>query len=310
MILLAGIPSEPPIALAVASAESMGIPYLLLNQRSFSHDEFELVYRDGRCSGAFAVAGRSYPLDCFAGVYLRTIDAASLPELKRAARASDGALLTTRAHAWADMLTQWTEVAPQRVANRLSATLSNYSKPYQLQSIRKAGFAIPETLVTNEPQRVIAFRARHRRIIYKSTSAVRSIVRVLDDAALARLEQIRALPTQFQQCIEGDNVRVHVVGNAIFAIRIVSQAIDYRYAGRDGLDVDMVPHTLPEPEAERCRALSKRLRLPFCGIDLMLQRDGTYVCFEVNPSPAYSYYQDMTGMPIADALVGYLAGIG
>ena len=125
MILLAGIPSEPPIALAVASAASRGIPYLLLNQRSFSHDEFELTCRDGRCSGAIAVAGRSYPLECFAGVYLRTIDAAGLPELKRAARASDGALQAARAHAWADMLTQWTEVAPQRVANRLSATLSN-----------------------------------------------------------------------------------------------------------------------------------------------------------------------------------------
>jgi hypothetical protein len=32
------------------------------------------------------------------------------------------------------------------------------------------------------------------------------------------------------------------------------------------------------------------------------------VCFEVNPSPAYSYYQELTGAPISDALVRYLAG--
>ena len=50
------------------------------------------------------------------------------------------------------------------------------------------------------------------------------------------------------------------------------------------------------------------LDLPLCGIDLKRAVDGTFFCFEVNPSPAYSYYQDQTGQPIADALVDYLAG--
>jgi hypothetical protein len=308
MILLAGIPSEPPIALAAESAASLGIPYLMLNQRSFAHDDMELEFCEGRCTGVLVAGGQTFPLDRFSGIYLRLIEAATLPELARAGRAWNGGVLAARAHAWADMLTQWTEIAPQRVANRLSATLSNFSKPCQLQAIRAAGFAIPETLVTNEPGAVLAFRARHGRLIYKSASSVRSIVRILDDAALGALERIRALPTQFQEYIDGVNVRVHVVGERVFAARIVSEAVDYRYAGRDGLDAEMQAFDLPHEIADRCRALSRRLALPFCGVDFKVRPNGQYVCFEVNPSPAYSYYQEQTGMPISDALVRYLAG--
>ncbi|WP_165390761.1 ATP-grasp domain-containing protein [Pseudoduganella lutea] len=306
MILLAGIPSEPPVAMALASAEALGIPCVLLNQRSFAHDEMELDYADGTCTGAMTIGGQVYPLERFRGIYLRTTDASTLPELSRMGRAWDGAALAARAHAWSEILVQWTEIAPQRVANRLSATLSNYSKPFQLQVIRRAGFAVPETIVTSEPACVHAFRARHGRVIYKSTSAVRSIVRVLDDAALAQLESIRALPTQFQQFIDGENIRVHVVGDSVFAVRIISDAVDYRYAGRDGLDVDMVPFALPARESDRCRALSRELALPLCGIDFKRTPGGEYVCFEVNPSPAYSYYQEQTDLPMSDALVRYL----
>jgi glutathione synthase/RimK-type ligase-like ATP-grasp enzyme len=195
------------------------------------------------------------------------------------------------------------------VANRVSFTLSNFSKPYQMQTIRAAGFAVPDTLVTNDPDAVRRFRARHRKVIYKSASSVRSIVRLLDDAALRKLDAIRTLPTQFQAFIGGDNVRVHVVGTRTFAARIVSDAVDYRYAGRDGLDVDMIPFDLPDDVAGRCIDLARRLGLPFCGIDFKVSPGGEYVCFEVNPSPAYSYYQEVTGAPISDALVRYLAGL-
>jgi glutathione synthase/RimK-type ligase-like ATP-grasp enzyme len=49
------------------------------------------------------------------------------------------------------------------------------------------------------------------------------------------------------------------------------------------------------------------LDLPLCGIDLKRASDGRYFCFEVNPSPAYSYYQENAGQPIAEALVRFLA---
>ena len=71
----------------------------------------------------------------------------------------------------------------------------------------------------------------------------------------------------------------------------------------------MAAVTLPDDVAAKCLALSQRLALPFCGIDLKRTADGRYYCFEVNPSPAYSYYEAQTRQPIARALACYLAGI-
>jgi D-alanine-D-alanine ligase-like ATP-grasp enzyme len=45
-----------------------------------------------------------------------------------------------------------------------------------------------------------------------------------------------------------------------------------------------------------------------CGIDLRRRADGSYVCFEVNPMPAFSYYETNTGQPIARTLAEFLSG--
>jgi glutathione synthase/RimK-type ligase-like ATP-grasp enzyme len=53
--------------------------------------------------------------------------------------------------------------------------------------------------------------------------------------------------------------------------------------------------------------LTAGLDLEFAGIDLRLGDDGVATCFEVNPSPSYSYYQAHTGQPIATSLARLLA---
>jgi glutathione synthase/RimK-type ligase-like ATP-grasp enzyme len=93
----------------------------------------------------------------------------------------------------------------------------------------------------------------------------------------------------------------------LFATEIRSEAIDYRYASHEDQDVEMVPIELPPTIEARCFALAKQLNLPLCGIDLKLTPQGEYYCFEVNPSPGYSYFQENSGQNIAQAIVNYLA---
>jgi glutathione synthase/RimK-type ligase-like ATP-grasp enzyme len=57
-----------------------------------------------------------------------------------------------------------------------------------------------------------------------------------------------------------------------------------------------------------CVKLSAGLGLAFAGIDLKVTQDKRVYCFEVNPSPAFSYYEANTGQPIARAVAAYLAG--
>jgi glutathione synthase/RimK-type ligase-like ATP-grasp enzyme len=194
-----------------------------------------------------------------------------------------------------------------RVVNRPSASSSNLSKPYQQQLIAREGFRVPRTLVTTVPEEVRAFYDACRgRVIYKSVSHRRSIVRRLTADNLERLEAVRACPTQFQEYVPGIDVRVHTVGERLFATEIETPAVDYRYAGRDGVPRQMRAVELPAEIAARCRRLAAALGLEIAGIDLRRTPAGEYCCFEVNPSPAFLFYESHTGQRIGEALVDHL----
>ena len=308
MILFCGIPSEPPLALAIAAAERLEIPHVVFNQRDSRGAQLVLDFDERGATGTLRTRGQEYDLSSFTGIYTRMIHPAQLPEFRSpsARLADDGGM--RRAMAAADVLEQWTQIAPCRVANRPRPMVSNASKPYQAQLIARAGFAIPPTLVTNSRQSLAAFEAEHGRVIYKSISGERSIVQELTDAVRPRLRHLRSLPTQFQAVITGDDVRVHVVDREVFATQISTTATDYRYAHRQGSEAVLSAVELPADVAERCVRLAALLELPFCGIDLKRTPDGEHYCFEANPSPAYSYYQESTGQPIADRLVRWLSG--
>ena len=305
MILLAGIPSEPPLALVAEAARELGLPCLVLNQRRFDGAALAFEIRGGEVDGWLSIEGVNYPLAEISGVYVRLVEDATLPELAGEPLDSPRNRHCRRLHA---ALLAWLEVAPCRVVNRTSTMASNASKPFQAQLIRRAGFAIPETLITSDPDAARLFLARHERAVYKSVSGLRSIVRLVEPADLTRLELVRWCPVQFQAYVEGDNVRVHTVGASVFAIRIGSDAVDYRYAYRDGLQAELVPTTLDIELEGRCCALTQTLGLEMAGIDLAFAPDGTVFCFEVNPSPGFSYFELATGQPIARALALHLAG--
>jgi hypothetical protein len=305
MILFCGIASEPPLAMAIAAAERLGIESVVFHQRDSHFSDIVLDHRDGRLTGVLWARDREWPLEEFTGVYTRLVESRMLPENRPGRLSQSNPWSVARSTFLHQALAEWIDLADCRVVNRTCAMASNVSKVYQMQLISQL-FRIPSTRVTNEPEEALEFVRLHEKVIYKSISSVRSIVREWSPDDETNLPRIRALPTQFQAYISGTNVRVHVVGDRVFATEIISGAVDYRYAQRDGEDVKMGPVCLPPQVCERCRALSSLLRLPFCGIDLKRTEEGDYYCFEVNPSPAYSYYEEFTRQPIATALVEYL----
>jgi glutathione synthase/RimK-type ligase-like ATP-grasp enzyme len=211
--------------------------------------------------------------------------------------------------AFHDLFGHWADVAPGRIVNRYAAMGSNFSKPYQSQLISAAGFDVPETLVTNDPELVLAFHATHGRVVYKSISGERSIVALLDHGDRERLERIRWCPVQFQAFVDGPNVRVHTVGNEVFATIIETDAVDYRYAAsQTGQSASFAPYELDDEVAERSLRLAASLGLELAGLDLKLPPDGRVVCLEVNPSPVFTYFEANAGQPIADAVARLLAG--
>ena len=306
MILITGIPSEPPVQLVTEAAEKSGVAYLLFNQRNAHLYELSLKYAQNIFTGILQIDGKEYYLSELTGIYIRMMDNWLLPEVRNKIFNYIGEIPAHKSDSIHKQLLAWMEVATCRILNRPWAMLSNLSKPYQAQIISAAGFMIPPTCITNDPGAVMKFKNEYKELIFKSISSVRSIVKELDPGRIKTLLRIKYLPTQFQKKLEGINIRVHVVGDVLFATKVESEAIDYRYAGRENKEVKLTPLELPSAIEKRCFKLSKLLNLPLCGIDLFKTNRDQFYCFEVNPSPGYSYYQQNTGQDIATAIVKWI----
>jgi hypothetical protein len=305
MILICGIPSEPPLASVRQQLGELGVEHFVFNQRRFEEVEIDFEVSQGSVTGRFMMAGENFRLEDVRGVYLRLMDWHLLPELDEELADSPRRLRSRAVH---ESLTRWCEITPARVVNRLGAMASNNSKPYQLQLIREQGFAIPETLITNDPDVVRTFLDQCNRLVYKSISGERSVVQPLRDEDLYRLDHIRWCPTLFQEFIEGTEIRAHVVGTEVLATAITTEATDYRYAASQGHDDPTLEAVrLPDELADKCVRLCEALGLAFAGIDLRITPNHQVYCLEVNPSPAFSYYEAHTGQPIAHILASYLS---
>lgn len=303
MILLCGIPTERPLALVAERLDQLGASYVVLNQRRFAECELELDIDRGVPAGLLRTPAGRWPLADVRAVYARLMDHRELPEVRGLAAGASALAHCSRLH---ERLALWLELTPARVVNRAAPQASNGSKPFQSQLIARAGLRVPETLVTNDPDAVRQFRDRHGRMIYKSISGVRSIVREFEEEDLARLDSIRWCPVQFQAYVPGHDVRVHCIGGEVFATAIRSAATDYRYGHLDGEPANLTAVDLDAGLATRCVALTRALGLEFAGLDLRITPDGEAYCFEANPSPAFSYYEAHTGQPIAEALARHL----
>jgi glutathione synthase/RimK-type ligase-like ATP-grasp enzyme len=258
---------------------------------------------DGTVSGTVRVADQQVELAAVTAGYLRPYDSWRVNPVARAGKDSPEARHAT---GFGELLWLWAELSPAMMVNRPSAMASNGSKPRQALTIAAHGFAVPETLISTDADAVIEFGERHEAVVYKSISGIRSIVSRLDLADRDRLADLSSCPTQFQQHVPGVDYRVHVVGDQVFCSRIESVADDYRYSSRQGLPVSVQPATLPGDWPDRCRALSAELDFLLAGIDLRCTPDGVWYCFEVNPSPAFSFY-DRRGLGIGRAVSRLLA---
>ena len=298
MVLICANPSEAVTAFFCSRLKILRIDHRILNLR-FTREMFsiESSVRDGRPSGLISSADWRVSFDDLTGVFFRNVpdDEAENTVHEPCPRIDP-------------LIAAVLNSLPCRTANRPAATYSNWSKPYQALIIRRCNFKVPKTLITNDLAAARTFYAEcNGDVISKSISALRSIVQPISEGDLKPLPAMQHRPTQFQEYLPGDNIRVHVIGESLFAVRIQSKAVDYRYAGREGYARTMVPTTLPEDVETKCIRLTKELGLTMSGIDLKETPAGEYYCFEVNTSPAFPFYEPLARPVVADALAEFLA---
>ena len=178
-----------------------------------------------------------------------------------------------------------------------AATYLAESKPYQLSIASSCGFQVPETLVTNDAHRI--------RSAFPGTLAIKSLDTVLlrdgDDCLFTYTtldpenelteENINTAPLLAQYALEDKiDLRVTVIGDEIFAVRILSHGSgipgDWRLMPKAELEYEDVAPT--EDMARCCFLLTRRLGLSFSAVDLIETTQGIFF-IEINPTGEWGW---------------------
>lgn len=192
------------------------------------------------------------------------------------------------------------------------------NKALQLAEADRCGLAVPESLLTNSPQRAREFCQSHPRgVIYKplvagphqqdgQRVALWADTVTADDitegvARTMHLFQAR-VPCAYQ-------VRMTVVGRRLFAARIDTppdqQAVDWR-AVHDHLTYQPIP--VPPDVTQGVHRLMDTLGLVYAAPDWVVTPDGVWTFIgDLNPNGQWGWISQHTGMPIAEALADVLA---
>jgi len=268
----------------------------ILDNRWFP-DRLQLTYRPSGAGQIRWPDGHVVRLDQIEAVYWRNYFGLCEPDLPDAEQAFIAA--NDARSLFESLLIR----LPCRWVNGWRAFQSHQTKPAQLAQLAASGLPIPDTVVTNNPQAVREFAARHPRAIFKPVQggahASRLEPRHLTDV---HLQNLVYAPVTLQEEIAGTSVRVFVAGERVLACEFDTESLDYR----DDPEARVHPHDLPADVATMCRRAAAVLDLVWTGIDLQRTSSGRYVLLEANPSPMFLGFEERTGLPLTASLIELL----
>jgi glutathione synthase/RimK-type ligase-like ATP-grasp enzyme len=222
---------------------------------------------------------------------------------------------------WAEALEGFlAHVEEPKWVNHPSRNVRASHKLEQLTRARSLGFVVPDTLVTQDPDRLRDFHARHGGLVIAKPMAGGHVERPEGERdslvytnrvgaeQLADLSDLRACPTLFQRLVEKRcDVRITVVDGDLHAVELTasepdgSQRCDIRRNNMD--DVAYHPVTLPGDVRTQVDSLVASYGLRFAAIDMAVTPGGEWVFFEVNPNGQWAWLDLCGATDIAASFV-------
>ncbi|MFJ2750018.1 ATP-grasp ribosomal peptide maturase [Streptomyces sp. NPDC087297] len=184
-------------------------------------------------------------------------------------------------------------------------------KPSGLAAAVTAGFRVPGTLVTSDPGAARSFIQQHGPVLYKPLSTplyrvdgVSCTVQVKEVTAEEIDDRVSGTAHLFQQRVhKSADVRVTVIGDRVFAVRIDSDLLDWR------TDYNRLAYSVVEPPPQVTSALFRYLSLfglVFGAFDFAVDQTGTWWFLECNPSGQWAWLEPETGLPMVSAMADLL----
>ncbi|MDD4762036.1 MAG: hypothetical protein PHZ25_03390 [Candidatus Pacebacteria bacterium] len=202
--------------------------------------------------------------------------------------------------------------------------LLEHNKLHQLKTAKKIGISVPDTIITNDPDELIYFSESHGGCIaiklLKSNVFVKEgeVENLFVFTNLVTTEEIRKKRTSIaispifaQEYIKKKlELRITVVGKKIFSCAIHSQNSEktkHDWRRYDFNNVKHEPYLLPKEAEEKILILMKEWNLNFGAIDMIITPEDKYVFLEINPNGQFGWIEEITKMPISEALADLLA---
>lgn len=185
-------------------------------------------------------------------------------------------------------------------------------KPFQLAAAIKSGFRVPRTLITSVPESARDFARQYGRVIFKPLATPT----YFDENDVSKTVGVELLgPEDIDDSVAGTahlfqaavdkvaDVRLTVIGDRVFAVRIDSGLLDWR------TDYGALTYTVVDTPAEVGDALRRFLDdrdLVYGAFDFALDADGTWWFLECNPSGQFLWMEPPTGLPLTSAMADLL----
>lgn len=203
----------------------------------------------------------------------------------------------------------------------LSHPVSVYTaenKLFQLKQATAVGLKIPETLVTNDKEKLKLFygskinglivkplnqnritEGEHQKLIFTNK---------LSDHQIANLCHFDLTPAIFQEFIPKQyELRVTVVGDRVFSASVESQIENETVVDWRRKKLPFHRYELPRDIESKCIELVRSLNLSFAAIDLIRAENGEYYFLEANPNGQWAWIEAETGLPISDSIIEFLS---
>ncbi|MEU3945386.1 ATP-grasp ribosomal peptide maturase [Streptomyces sp. NPDC029526] len=184
-------------------------------------------------------------------------------------------------------------------------------KPSGLAAAAAAGLLVPPTLITSSPDAARAFIKRHGPVIYKPlhnpvylVDGVSNVVKIAEVAADGIDDSVAGTAHLFQQRVDkAADVRVTVIGDEVFAVRIDSDLLDWR------TDYSCLRYSVTTPPrgiTEAVHAYLSHFHLVFGAFDFAVDRQGRWWFLECNPAGQWYWLETETGLPMLAAMADLL----
>lgn len=198
------------------------------------------------------------------------------------------------------------------------------NKMFQVTLAKEMGFLVPRLHISSAPEKSLEFINSLGKTVFKPLKMgfideplrkgkLLYTTRVDSDFVNA-IELNQGIPIYIQEEIEKEcDIRVTVVGNNVYAARILSQEsdesrVDWRKSE------SMLKHEsfdLPLELEEKCKKLCQNFNLDFSAIDFILDKKGRYWFLEINCNGQWAWIEALLGYPISKEIVKMLSqGVG